>query len=88
MSRHTLRNALLPIATMLGVQMGALMGGSVIVETVFAWPGLGSLTFAAVFARDLNLLLGIFYVSAFLVVGANLIVDLVYAILDPRVRFA
>ena len=57
---HVLRNALLPVVTMAGVQVGALIGGSVIVESVFAWPGLGMLAFEALFARDLNLLLGIF----------------------------
>lgn len=86
-SKHALRSAVLPIATMLGIQMGGLMGGSVIVETVFGWPGLGSLTFDAVFARELNVLLGIFYLSSFLVVSVNLVVDFVYSFLDPRVQF-
>ena len=83
---HVLRNALLPVVTMAGVQVGALIGGSVIVESVFAWPGLGMLAFEALFARDLNLLLGIFLLSALLVVGVNLIVDIVYSSLDPRIE--
>jgi len=85
---HILRNALLPVVTMAGVQVGALIGGSVIVESVFAWPGLGMLAFEALFARDLNLLLGIFLLSALLVVAINLVVDIVYSFLDPRIEVA
>jgi peptide/nickel transport system permease protein len=84
--RHVLRNALLPIVTMAGVQVGALLGGSVVVETVFAWPGLGQLAFQSLFARDFNLLLGIFFLSACLVVIANIVVDVIYVLLDPRIR--
>lgn len=84
--KHILRNAVLPVVTMAGVQAGSLVGGSVIVESVFAWPGLGLLAFESLFARDLNLLLGIFIFSAVLVVVMNLIVDLVYTILDPRIQ--
>ncbi len=83
---HVLRNALLPVVTMAGVQVGALIGGSVIVESVFAWPGLGMLAFEALFARDLNLLLGIFLLSALLVVAVNLVVDIIYSTLDPRIE--
>jgi peptide/nickel transport system permease protein len=83
--RHVLRNAVLPVVTMAGVQVGSLLGGSVVVESVFAWPGLGSLAFQSLFARDFNLLLGIFFLSACLVVVVNLVVDLVYTALDPRI---
>ncbi|MEM6943960.1 MAG: ABC transporter permease [Pseudomonadota bacterium] len=83
---HVLRNALLPVVTMAGVQVGALIGGSVIVESVFAWPGLGMLAFEALFSRDLNLLLGIFLLSAVLVVAVNLVVDIIYSLLDPRIE--
>jgi peptide/nickel transport system permease protein len=83
---HILRNALLPVVTMAGVQVGSLIGGSVIVESVFGWPGLGSLAFDALFARDLNLLLGIFFLSACLVVAVNLMVDIIYSFLDPRIE--
>jgi peptide/nickel transport system permease protein len=83
---HILRNALLPVVTMAGVQAGNLIGGSVIVEAVFGWPGIGTLAFSALQGRDLNLLLGIFLVSAAVVVALNLIVDLAYAALDPRVE--
>jgi peptide/nickel transport system permease protein len=82
---HVLRNAVLPVITVAGVQMGGLLGGSVVVESVFAWPGLGLLAFQSLFARDLNLLLGIFFLSACLVVFLNLAVDIVHTILDPRI---
>lgn len=82
---HVLRNALLPVVTLAGVQVGHLLGGSVLVETVFGWPGLGRLVFDALLQRDLNLLLGILFVSSIVVVIANLIVDLLYGLLDPRI---
>lgn len=84
--RHIFRNALLPVVTMAGVQVGSLIGGSVVVESVFGWPGLGLLAFESLFARDLNLLMGIFFLSACLVVVVNLVVDIVYAFLDPRIE--
>lgn len=84
--RHVLRNALLPVLTMAGVQVGALLGGAVVVETVFAWPGLGFLAYESLFARDINLLLGIFFISGCLVVLVNLAVDLLYSLLDPRIE--
>jgi len=84
--RHVLRNALMPVLTVAGVQVGSLLGGSVVVESVFAWPGLGQLAFQSLFARDLNLLLGIFFISSCLVVLINIVVDVAYVLLDPRVR--
>ena len=84
--RHVLRNAVLPVLTMAGVQVGALLGGSVVVETVFAWPGLGFLAYESLFARDINLLLGIFFISGCLVVAVNVVVDLLYSLLDPRIE--
>lgn len=84
--RHVLRNAALPVITMAGVQVGALLGGAVVVETVFAWPGLGFLAYESLFARDINLLLGIFFISGCLVVVVNLAVDLLYSLLDPRIE--
>ncbi len=86
MLSHVLRNAVLPVVTMAGVQVGSLLGGSVVVESVFAWPGLGLLAFQSLFARDFNLLLGIFFLSACLVVAVNLAVDVVYTLLDPRIH--
>ena len=82
---HQLRNALLPIITMAGLQAGHLIGGAVVVETVFAWPGIGRLAFDALLQRDYNLLLGIFFITASMVVLFNLITDLIYGIVDPRI---
>ena len=83
--RHTARNALLPVVTLAGLQFGHLLGGSVLVETVFGWPGLGRLVFDSLLQRDLNLLLGILFVSSVVVVLANLAADLTYGFLDPRI---
>jgi peptide/nickel transport system permease protein len=83
--RHVARNALLPLVTMLGLQSAAMLGGSVVIESVFSIPGLGRLAQEAVSARDTPLLLGIILVSALLVILVNLAVDLLYAALDPRV---
>ncbi|MBZ9844098.1 ABC transporter permease [Mesorhizobium sp. CA5] len=82
---HVARNALLPLVTMLGLQSAQMLGGSVVIESVFAVPGLGRLAQEAVAGRDTPLLLGIILVSAVLVVVINLLVDLAYAVLDPRV---
>lgn len=84
--RHALRNAILPVLTMAGVQVSSMLGGSVIVESVFGWPGLGLLAFEALFSRDLNLLLGIFFLSSILVVITNALVDVIYTIVDPRIE--
>jgi peptide/nickel transport system permease protein len=84
--RHVLRNALLPVLTMLGVQVGSVLGGGVLVETVFSWPGLGRLAFEALFQRDLNLLLGILLCSSVVVVVANAVIDFLYTVLDPRIE--
>jgi len=83
---HVLRNAVLPVVTVAGVQVGGLLGGSVVVESVFAWPGLGLLAFQSLFARDFNLLLGIFFLSACLVVALNLAVDVVHTLLERRIH--
>ncbi len=83
---HVLRNAVLPVVTMGGVQIANMLGGSVIIESVFGWPGLGLLAFEALFARDLNLLLGIFLLAACMVVVANLVIDIIYTFLDPRIE--
>jgi peptide/nickel transport system permease protein len=85
LAAHILRNAVLPVVTMAGVQAGNLLGGSIVIESVFAWPGLGLLAFQALFARDYNLLMGIFLLSSCLVVLVNLAIDLLYTALDPRV---
>jgi len=82
---HVLRNAVLPVLTMAAVQIGGMLGGSVVVESVFGWPGLGLLAYESLFSRDLNLLLGILFFGAILVAVANLAVDIAYAAIDPRV---
>jgi peptide/nickel transport system permease protein len=83
--RHVLRNAMLPMVTLIGLQAGTMLGGSVVVESVFSLPGLGRLAYEAVVQRDLNTLLGIVFISALLVILVNFLVDLVYARLDPRI---
>ncbi len=83
--RHVLRNALLPMVTLIGLQAGTMLGGSVVVESVFSLPGLGRLAYESVVQRDLNTLLGIVFVSALLVIVVNFLVDLAYARLDPRI---
>lgn len=82
---HMLRNAALPVVTFAGLQVGALIGGSVVVETVFSWPGLGRLTFDAVTTRDYPVLLGLFLVMSVLVIAVNLLTDLIHRLIDPRI---
>jgi ABC-type dipeptide/oligopeptide/nickel transport system permease component len=85
--KHALKNALIPIVTLSGLQLGQLMGGAILTETVFAWPGLGRLMIRAIFARDYILLQGTVLVFALAFVLINLIVDLSYSFLDPRVSY-
>ena len=84
-TRHVLRNALLPMVTLIGLQAGTMLGGAVVVESVFSLPGLGRLAYESVVQRDLNTLLGIVFVSALLVIAVNFLVDMLYARLDPRI---
>ena len=84
--KHVLRNALLPVVTVVGVQMGSLLGGAVVVESLFGWPGLGRLAYDSVIQRDFNVLLGILFMSSAVVLAVNLVVDLIYAWLDPRIE--
>lgn len=86
--RHALRNASLPILTFSGVQVGYLLTGAVLTETVFAWPGLGRLLYDALVWRDYPVLLGMVLFAAVMVVLVNLVTDILYAVLDPRIRFA
>ena len=83
--RHALRNALVPVTTVAGMHLGNLLGGAVVVETLFGWPGMGRLTLEAVLARDFSTLLGVLLLSSFLVIVANMLIDLLHAWLDPRV---
>jgi peptide/nickel transport system permease protein len=82
---HVLRNALLPVVTFAGIQLGQMAGGAVLTETVFAWPGIGRLMFDALLQRDYQLLLGIFFMTSVLVVLFNLATDIVYRLVDPRI---
>lgn len=86
--RHILRNALLPIITLAGLQAGQMVGGAILTETVFAWPGIGRLMHEALVQRDYNLLLGVFFFSAAMVILFNIITDLIYRIADPRIKEA
>lgn len=83
---HALRNAMLPLVTMAGLQVSALVGGAVLVETIFGLPGMGRTAFDAVFERDTNLLLGVLFISSLSVVVVNFLIDMLYMILDPRVE--
>ncbi|MHB2169072.1 ABC transporter permease [Alsobacter sp. R-9] len=83
--RHVLRNALIPVTTMAGIHIGGILGGAVVVETVFTWPGLGRLAFEAVQRRDFNVLLGVLLLSSIMVIVVNMLVDLLQAWLDPRI---
>ena len=84
--RHILRNALLPVITLAGIQASSMVGGTVLIETVFAWPGIGRLMFDALVQRDYNLLLGTFLITAALAVAFNIITDLLYTLADPRIE--
>jgi peptide/nickel transport system permease protein len=84
--RHVLRNALLPVTTLAGIHFGGILGGAVVVETVYSWPGLGRLAFESVMRRDFNVLLGVLLLSSLLVILANTLVDLLQAWLDPRIE--
>ncbi len=86
--RHAGRNALLPVVTAVGLEFGGLLGGAVVTETIFSWPGLGQLTVQAIAARDYQVVQGVVLLLAAVFVGLNLLVDLFYAVLDPRIRYA
>jgi peptide/nickel transport system permease protein len=83
---HAMRNALLPIVTLLGLQLGTILGGSVVIESVFSWPGIGSLLFDSVMSRNFPMVLGVLVLSSLLVAVCNATVDLLYLRLDPRIR--
>jgi ABC-type dipeptide/oligopeptide/nickel transport system permease component len=86
--KHCLRNALIPVVTLFGVYFALLVTGAIVTETVFAWPGVGRLTYEAVIFRDYPLLQAVILLKAVIVLGVNLVVDVLYAYLDPRVRYA
>ncbi|MEH3130249.1 MAG: ABC transporter permease [Mycolicibacterium neoaurum] len=86
--RHTVRNALVPILTITGIQLGTILGGVIVVEVVFAWPGIGRLVYTSVAARDYPVIQGAVLLIAVLFLTINLLVDLLYAIVDPRIRLS
>ena len=85
--KHALRNAMLPVTTILGLQLGALLGGSVITETIFAWPGVGRFVVQAIYNRDFYVVQAAVFLFALIIVVINLWVDLFYSVLDPRIRY-
>ncbi|MGD8460938.1 MAG: ABC transporter permease, partial [Desulfobacterales bacterium] len=84
--KHALRNALLPFVTMFGLILPGLIGGSVIIESIFAWPGMGRMAYEAILARDYPIILTLNFVSAVLVLIGTFISDLLYLVVDPRIR--
>ncbi len=85
--KHALRNALLPVITVAGLQIGFMFTGAVLTETIFAWPGMGGLTYQAILQRDYALLMGLFLMVSVCVILMNLVTDLVYTLVDPRIRY-
>src|ERR687887_137772 len=85
--RHALKNAMIPLLTVIGLQIGTLLGGAVITESIFAWPGMGKLVVDAIFFRDFPVVQTILILSATIFVVINLLVDLLYTVLDPRIRY-
>jgi peptide/nickel transport system permease protein len=85
---HALRNALIPVLTVAGVFFAGLLGGSVVAESIFAWPGIGQLAYQAVTARDFPVMQAVVLITGAIIVGMNLLVDLLYGVIDPRIRMA
>jgi peptide/nickel transport system permease protein len=86
--KHALRNALLPIVTIIALSMPYLFTGGVLVEIIFAWPGMGRLIVGAIFTQDTPLIIACFFVYALIIVFANLVADILYALVDPRIRYS
>ena len=86
-ARHEFRNAIIPVLTFAGLLIGAFMNGSVVVESIFAWPGIGSITLNAVTYRDFPVVQGVVLMTAIFLIAANLVVDVLYAVFDPRIRY-
>ena len=85
--RHTVRNAILPVVTIIGLRVPMLVAGALFLETIYSWPGMGSLLVDAVLVRDYPMIMGIILVTAMVVLAANLFTDLTYAVIDPRIRY-
>lgn len=87
LARHAIRNALIPVITVLGLQFAGLLGGAIIIETIFAWPGIGRLAVNAIWRRDYPVIMGTVLIFSFTFILANLLVDILYTVLDPRIRY-
>jgi ABC-type dipeptide/oligopeptide/nickel transport system permease component len=85
--KHALRNGFIPVLTVIGIQFGTLLGGAVLTESVFAWPGIGRLLVDSIFARDFPMVQGIIVVYALLFIVVNLVVDVLYAFVNPRIEY-
>lgn len=85
-NKHGMRNALIPIVTIIGLEIPILFGGAVVVEQIFSWPGIGQLTLSSIMNRDYSTLMGLNLVAAFVVIAANIVTDIAYAFVDPRIR--
>jgi peptide/nickel transport system permease protein len=85
--KHALRNALIPVVTVLGMYIPVLFGGAIIIEQVFSWPGLGMMTMSAIINRDYPVIMGVCLMSALVVLAANLITDIIYALVDPKIQY-
>ena len=85
--RHALKNAAIPVVTIMGLQFGALLGGAVVTETVFSWPGIGRLAIQGIYNRDYPVVQAAVFIAAAFFVGVNFVVDLFYTVLDPRIRY-
>lgn len=85
-NKHAMRNALIPIVTIVGLEVSILFGGAVVIEQIFSWPGIGQLTLSSIMSRDYSTIMGLNLVAAFVVIAANILTDIVYAFVDPRIR--
>lgn len=85
-NKHAVRNALIPIVTIIGLEISILFGGAVVIEQIFSWPGIGQLTLSSIMSRDYSTIMGLNLVAAFIVIASNILTDIVYAFVDPRIR--
>jgi peptide/nickel transport system permease protein len=85
--KHALTNALIPIITLLGLYLPFLLSGAVVTETIFAWPGMGRVTIQAIFSRDYPIVMATNLIAGVMVVGGNLLADVLYGVVDPRIRY-
>jgi ABC-type dipeptide/oligopeptide/nickel transport system permease component len=83
---HGLKNAILPVITMIGMEFGSLLGGAVVIETIFAWPGVGQLAVNGIYNRDFPIVLAAVTMTAFIFIVVNLVIDIMYCLIDPRIK--